>query len=134
MPRFHDTAVSQAPPEEVWKLLYDPGRFPDWWAGVAAVETDLRDGEPVGFTYWSEAERDVPVPQGFASSARDRRIIVSCLVHGFRFDWRLAALDEGRSTRIDVDVDVPDAQSAQFDALRDGIASSIARLATLAAR
>lgn len=28
----------RAPPEEVWKLLYDPARFPEWWAGIAAVE------------------------------------------------------------------------------------------------
>ena len=38
MPSFHDTANSAAPPEEVWKLLYDPSRFPDWWAGIGTVE------------------------------------------------------------------------------------------------
>ena len=40
MPSFHDTATSPAPPEEVWKLLYDPSRFPDWWAGIGTVEVD----------------------------------------------------------------------------------------------
>lgn len=29
MPEFEDRARSDAPPEEVWKLLYDPARFPD---------------------------------------------------------------------------------------------------------
>ena len=27
MPSFADTARSAAPPEEVWKLLYDPSRY-----------------------------------------------------------------------------------------------------------
>jgi uncharacterized protein YndB with AHSA1/START domain len=134
MPAFHDTAVSHAPPEEVWKLLHDPGRFPEWWAGIAAVETERRDGRAVGFTYVTEAARDVPVPQGFEASADDRRIVVSCLVNDFRFEWRLVALDEGRSTRIDVDVDVPEEQAAHVEALRDGIGRSIVSLAALAAR
>jgi len=38
MPSFHDTATSTAPPEQVWKLLYDPSRFPDWWEGIGTVE------------------------------------------------------------------------------------------------
>lgn len=38
MPSFHDSADAAAPPEEVWKLLYDPARFPDWWAGIGTVE------------------------------------------------------------------------------------------------
>ena len=38
MPEFEDRARSDAPPEDVWKLLYDPARFPDWWAGIGSVE------------------------------------------------------------------------------------------------
>jgi len=38
MPSFNDEAVSEAAPEEVWKLLYDPARFPDWWTGIATVD------------------------------------------------------------------------------------------------
>ena len=37
MPSFHDTAISSAAPEDVWKLLYDPSRFPDWWAGIESL-------------------------------------------------------------------------------------------------
>ena len=32
MPGFTLSARCQAPVEEVWKLLFDPARFPDWWA------------------------------------------------------------------------------------------------------
>ena len=34
MPTFALTARSPAPVEEVWKLLHDPTRFPEWWEGV----------------------------------------------------------------------------------------------------
>ena len=40
MPSFRDTVTSAAPPEEVWKLLYDPARFPDWWSGIETVEVE----------------------------------------------------------------------------------------------
>ena len=34
MLEFNDSARSEAPPEEVWKILYDPVRFTDWWDGM----------------------------------------------------------------------------------------------------
>ena len=34
-----------APVEEVWKLLYDPARLPEWWEGVETVETHGTDGK-----------------------------------------------------------------------------------------
>jgi uncharacterized protein YndB with AHSA1/START domain len=30
MPGFELSATSSAPVEEVWKLLFDPSRFPEW--------------------------------------------------------------------------------------------------------
>ena len=30
MPGFELTTDCRAPVEEVWKLLFDPDRFPDW--------------------------------------------------------------------------------------------------------
>jgi hypothetical protein len=29
--------IAAAPPEKVWKILYDPARFPEWLAGVETV-------------------------------------------------------------------------------------------------
>jgi uncharacterized protein YndB with AHSA1/START domain len=49
MPTFDDATTTRAPVEEVWKLLYDPARFPDWWAGVATVEPSEE-----GFTLYPE--------------------------------------------------------------------------------
>ena len=48
-----------APPEEVWKLLYDPARFPDWWAGIETVESGAR----VGYTMYPEGYPDFPMAQ-----------------------------------------------------------------------
>ena len=33
MPGFALSAECGAPVEEVWKLLFDPARFPEWWVG-----------------------------------------------------------------------------------------------------
>ena len=38
MPTFDDSATADAPVEEVWKLLYDPARMVEWWAGIERVE------------------------------------------------------------------------------------------------
>ena len=46
MHRFSDAARSAAPVEEVWKLLYDPSRFPEWWQGLEAVEPGAPVAEP----------------------------------------------------------------------------------------
>ena len=43
MLEFEDSARSEAPPEEVWKILYDPARFTDWWEGMET--TSVGDGE-----------------------------------------------------------------------------------------
>jgi uncharacterized protein YndB with AHSA1/START domain len=38
MPEFAVSASCRSPAEEVWKLLYDPYRFAEWWSGTARVE------------------------------------------------------------------------------------------------
>jgi ubiquinone/menaquinone biosynthesis C-methylase UbiE/uncharacterized protein YndB with AHSA1/START domain len=128
MPSFEDSAVSQAPPEEVWKLLYDPTRFPEWWAGMETVET----GEGA-FTYYPEGRPDLPRPQLLDTVREERRIVVSCLVTDLRVDWRLEPADAGRATLIRVSVDAPDSQRELLDAQRTVMSRSLARLAELAA-
>ena len=86
MPSFHDTATSSAPPEEVWKLLYDPSRFPDWWAGIGTV--DVKDGG--SYTMYPDGYPDFPMAQVLETRQADQRVTVSCLVSDLRFEWRLA--------------------------------------------
>ena len=58
MPGFTLTAAT-APVEEVWKLLFDPSRFPEWWAGIETV----RVASPGGYTMWPDGYPDFPMPQ-----------------------------------------------------------------------
>lgn len=127
MPSFHDTATSQAPPEEVWKLLYDPSRFPDWWAGVGTVEVGGK-GE---YTMYPDGYPDFPMAQLLDTERDDQRVTVSCLVSDLRFEWRLETA--GTGTRITVEVDIPDAEAHRLETQRDAISASLRHLAELAA-
>ncbi len=127
MPSFHDSATSTAPPEEVWKLLYDPSRFPDWWAGVETVEL-TSDG---GYTMYPDGYPDFPMAQLLDTQRDAQRVTVSCLVSDLRFEWRLEP--DGDGTRINVDVEIPDAEAHRLDTQRQIISTSMKRLAELAA-
>ena len=80
MPSFGDAANSAAPPEEVWKLLYDPACFPDWWAGVETVEK-TGDGE---YTMYPDGYPDFPMAQLLDSAHDEGRVTVSawCRISG----------------------------------------------------
>jgi uncharacterized protein YndB with AHSA1/START domain len=127
MPSFHDTATSPAPPEDVWKLLYDPSRFPDWWAGIATVEV-TRDGE---YTMYPDGYPDFPMAQILDTRRTEHRVTVSCLVSDLRFEWRLEATGDG--TLIAVDVEIPESEAHRLDTQREVISTSVKNLAHLAA-
>lgn len=126
MPSFHDIATSTGPPEEVWKLLYDPTRFPDWWAGIGTV--DVRgDGE---YTMYPEGYPDFPMAQLLDTQRDEQRVTVSCLVSDLRFEWRLEP--DGAGTRITVDIEIPEAEAHRLDDQREVISKSLTQLAELA--
>ncbi len=127
MPSFHDTAISPASPEEVWKLLYDASRFPDWWAGIGSVEIQ-GEGE---YTMYPDGYPDFPMAQLLESRREQNRVTVSCLVSDLRFEWRLAPAGDG--TLITVDVEIPEAEAHRLDSQREVISASMKRLAAVAA-
>lgn len=127
MPSFTDSALSAGAPEEVWKLLYDPARFPDWWAGVGTVEV-AGEGR---YTMFPEDYPDFPMAQVLDTHRDQGRVTVSCLVSDLRFQWRLAP--ERNGTRVTVEVEIPDAEAHRLDAQRETISRSLRRLAELAA-
>jgi uncharacterized protein YndB with AHSA1/START domain len=127
MPSFRDTATSLAPPEEVWKLLYDPSRFPEWWAGVGDVEV----GSDTDYTMYPDGYPDFPMAQLLETQREQQRVTVSCLVSDLRFEWRLEVAGEG--TRITVDVEIPDAEAHRLETQRELVSMSMRRLAQLAA-
>jgi hypothetical protein len=128
MRTFDQSAVSTAPPEEVWKLLYDPAQFPLWWAGTGSVET----GSDVGdYIMYPEGYPDFPMPQALATSQENGTVKISCLVSDLCFDWRLRP--SGGGTEISVHVEIPDHEAHRLDKQRDIIHQSVRQLAELSA-
>src|SRR5579871_6901964 len=127
MPEFEDQARSDAPPEEVWKLLYDPARFPDWWAGVGSVEP----GGAGEYTMYPDGYPDFPMAQQLRVT--ESGVTISCLVSDLVFEWRLAMLDGGAATSITVHVEIPEAEAHRLAAQQEVISQSLSRLAALAA-
>lgn len=105
MPTFDDHARSAAPVEQVWKLLHDPSRLPDWWTGrPTQLRTDRRDGA----------------------------VTMSCVQSDMRFDWRLDLADDGRATDIAVHVDIPDRHADLLTTQREAVHRAVHALARLA--
>jgi uncharacterized protein YndB with AHSA1/START domain len=125
MPTFDDTATTEAPVEDVWKLLYDPSRMPEWWPGVATV-TDARAD---GFTLFPEGYPDFPMPHAMVSDGRG--VTISCLTSDLVFEWRLEALERG--TRIAVHVEIPEREAHRLEGQRDAVSQAVRSLAALAA-
>jgi uncharacterized protein YndB with AHSA1/START domain len=127
MPTFDDSTVTPAPPDEVWMLLYDPVRFPEWWTGIASTTPD-DDG---GYTMYVDGHPDFPMPQTLATSPEDGNVTISCTVSDLVFQWHLAAVEGG--TEISVHVDIPEREAARLQMQRGVISASLRRLADLAA-
>lgn len=131
MPSFTDHTRSDGPPEAVWKLLYDPARFPDWWAGIGSVEpSETGNGD---YTMYPEGYPDFPMAQTLRTEQQDHRVTVSCMVSDLVFQWRLEPLDGGAGTVISVDVQIPEAEAGRLDTQREVISASLRNLARLAA-
>lgn len=125
MPAFDDEIVTAAAPETVWKLLYDPSRFPEWWAGVGTVTpgSDTYTMYPTGYP-------DFPMPQELTARRETGTVMISCLVSDLRFEWRLRP--DATGTAVSVRVEIPDSEAHRLDTQRDVIRRSLAKLAELA--
>jgi uncharacterized protein YndB with AHSA1/START domain len=127
MPTFTLTSHAAAPVEEVWKLLHDPSRFPDWWEGVETVQTGPHDG----YTMWPDGYPDFPMAQRLRTEPGDGRVVVSCLVSDLVFTWWLRA--DGETTDVHVEVEIPEQEAHRVATQRALLERSLATLATLAA-
>jgi Activator of Hsp90 ATPase homolog 1-like protein len=126
MPGFALSTDCRAPVEEVWKLLFDPARFPDWWAGIESVRKDA-SGQ---FTLWPAGYPDFPMPQKLRVDQADGRVIISCQVFAIDVVWQLA--EAGAGTSIHVNVTLPDSEAHRLDGQHHLIEESLRRLTTLA--
>ena len=130
MPTFDDSAIAAAPVEEVWKLLYDPSRFAEWWAGVETVEAEGHEGRG-NITIYPDGYPDFPMPQQLRTDGDGHRVTISCLVSALEYSWRLEPVPGG--TQIGVHVEIPEAEAFRLDAQRDAVSESLRSLAALAA-
>jgi hypothetical protein len=130
LPTFDDSTTTTAPVEEVWKLLYDPSRFPEWWEGVETVERHGRDGKG-DITLYPRGYPDFPMPQQLRAGGDGRTLTISCLVSYLVFEWQLEALEPG--TRIAVHVEIPEQEAHRLDGQRAAVSASLRSLAALAA-
>jgi uncharacterized protein YndB with AHSA1/START domain len=126
MPDFTLTRLANAPVEEVWKLLFDPTRFPEWWAGVETVRVET----PGDYTMWPDGYPDFPMPQKLRSDRRAGRVTISCQVSDIDVTWQLAEAGDG--TSITVRVELPAAEAHRLDGQRELINTSLTALAALA--
>jgi uncharacterized protein YndB with AHSA1/START domain len=126
MPGFTLTGTAAAPVEEVWKLLFDPTRFPEWWVGVETVRTD----GPGEYTHWPEGYPDFPMPQKLQTNRARARVVISCQVSDIDITWQLA--EAGLGTAIEVRVDIPEVEAHRLDGQRDMMGESMRKLASLA--
>lgn len=129
MPTFDDSATSEAPVEEVWKLLYDPARMVEWWEGIERVDGGGHDGKG-NLTLYPEGYPDFPMPQELRAAADGRGLTISCLVSYLVYEWRLEPLDPG--TRIRVHVEIPEEEAHRLETQRAGVSASLRSLAALA--
>ena len=126
MPGFELEAACAAPPSEVWKLLHDPSRFPEWWAGLARVEPG--DGES---TFYRAAWPDFAYPTLVAARQEGRSIVVSCQVSDIEHEWVLEPAGGGCAIRVRVACPEPRRRSHLVDC-RAETEASLPRLVALA--
>ena len=126
MPGFALSAGCRAPVEEVWKLLFDPARFPEWWVGIETVRTD----GPGDYTQWPAGYPDFPMPQKLRVDQANDRVVVSCQVSDIDVVWQLA--EDGPGTAIGVQVSLPEQEAHRLDGQQQVIGESLRRLAVLA--
>ena len=126
MPGFALSAQCRAPVEEVWKLLFDPARFPDWWVGVETVRT----GAPGEFTQWPTGYPDFPMPQKLRADQANGRVIISCQVFAIEMVWQLA--EAGAGTSIHVSFTAPESEAHKVDSQHQLFEESLRRLTALA--
>jgi Polyketide cyclase / dehydrase and lipid transport len=132
MPTFDDSTTTTAPVEEVWKLLYDPSRFPEWWEGVETVETEGQDGKG-DITMYPDGYPDFPMPQLLRTDGEGQQLTISCLISHLVFAWHLEPLEADDGTRIAVHVEIPEEEAKRLDTQRAAVSASLRSLAALAA-
>ena len=121
MPEFSERSHCRAPAEEVWKLLHDPARFPDWWAGTERVEP----GGDGAVTRYLDGWPDFPMPTAVTSRREAGAIVISCLRSDIVHEWTLSPAEDGCD--VAVRVTIPEEEAARLDPVRAEVVASMPR-------
>ena len=127
MSGFALEATCHAPAIEVFKILHDPSRFPEWWAGLDRIEA-AEDG---AVTRYMSEWPDFAYPTSVTRS-RDGTVRISCLLSDIVQEWLLAPDPAGCAVRVRVEL--PDEEAHRVDAQRREVRGSLAGLVGLAER
>jgi uncharacterized protein YndB with AHSA1/START domain len=126
MPGFRETVVCDAPAIEVWRLVHDPERLPEWMSDTERVEP-ADDGTVTRYLHgWP----DDPMPTRLRSHADGARVVISCLVSDIEMTMSLAP--HPRGCAVELEVSLPEGESARLEGMRRLAADSLARLAARA--
>jgi len=127
MPGFTEEGTCRAPAEEVWKLLYDPDRYMDWWTGTDRVEV----GEGVVTRYVPDAP-GFAWPTVIASTGSGGRVTISCVLSDIVYDWTLSPRPPGCAVRLRVEI--PEELAGKLEGQMRDMRSAFGRLVRLAER
>ena len=129
MPTFARSSHTDAPLEDVWKLVHDPHRFPEWWAGIETVELGDSDSDATTYTMWPDGYPDFPMGQRMEVTPAG--VTISCLVSDLVFRWTLTD-GPGSGTTIAVDVEIPEREAHRLETQQRVVEDSLARLGAVA--
>ena len=124
MPAFTERLTCAAPAEEVWKLLYDPWRYPEWWTGTDAVSESGGD-----VVRHSDGE---VWPTTIEAHRTGEQVVISCVLTDIVFRWTLAP--DPRGCRVTLEVAIPDQQAARHGMQETAMRDAIVRLGRAAER
>jgi uncharacterized protein YndB with AHSA1/START domain len=107
---LRDETVVPATTEEVWSLVSDPARLPQWWPGVTRVEEATEDAWTTVFA--SPKGKSVRVDYSRVEAERERRLVWRQEVEESPFERILASATtevalapEAAGTRVTVSLD-----------------------------
>lgn len=89
------SAVCRAPALEVWKLLQDPSRYPEWWDGLVEAQPT-----PDGTTRWMGALPGVPIPTRIELRRAAAGVVVRCELTRIVHPWPLEPQRRGCRVRL----------------------------------
>jgi hypothetical protein len=113
---FHEQMLIDAPVEDVWALVGDPGRYPEWWPSFMEVRGEQFE-EGTEFVQVSRGPFKRKVESVFAVDRYDelKEIRMHCTLSGTFAHWELAPAQGRTFVDVTLGIEPIDAGSRVFD-------------------